>query len=208
MTVDIANLKQKTVDLDESQRDITHLKQKATDLEENFSTITEAVGYASHQPNFSSTSIHAICDELEKRQQKQKNLVVFGLKEEKSDIDLALQLANDVGSSAKIQSCFRIGQPGNSSREMARPRPLIIRFASVEDRVNIQNNLRNLKGKSQWEKVSIKSDLMKMQCAEKKKSFDKLLDEMRKRNEKLLGKGKWRLIRKGETMQLVFYKND
>ena len=159
-----------------------------------------------HQPPLhtaptTASSFIDICNELEQRQNKRKNLVVFGRKEgSKSDMEIALQLLEDVGVSAQVQGCFRLGK---QSESLARSRPIVIKFASVEEKNEVQKSLRYLKGKNDWNGVSIRPDLTKIQYQEEKKVFEKLYKEMKIKNESLKGEGKWRIVNRWGVQQLV-----
>ena len=143
-----------------------------------------------------------LCNELEQRQNKRKNLIVFGRKEGlKTDMEIALQLVEDVGVSAQVQGCFRLGKPSES---LARSRPIVIKFASVEEKNEVQKSLRNLKGKNVWNGVSVRPDLTKIQYQEEKKVFEKLCKEMKIKNESLKGEGKWRIVNRLGVQKLVF----
>lgn len=142
-----------------------------------------------------------VCNELEQRQNKRKNLIVFGRKEGLSDMEIALQLLEDVGVSAHVQSCFRLGKQSDS---LARSRPLVIKFTSVEEKNEVQKSLRNLKGKNVWNGVSVRPDLTKMQYQEEKKVFENLCKEMKIKNETLKGEGKWKIVSRFGVQKLVF----
>lgn len=143
-----------------------------------------------------------LCNELEQRQNKRKNLIVFGRKEGlKSNMEIALQLLEDVGVSAHVQSCFRLGK---QSESLARSRPLVIKFTSVEEKNEVQKSLQNLKGKNVWNGVSVRPDLTKMQYQEEKKVFENLCKEMMIKNETLKGEGKWKIVSRFGVQKLVF----
>ena len=156
----------------------------------------------SHTAPTTASFFFDLCNELEQRQNKRKNLIVFGRKEGlKTDMEIALQLLEDVGVSAQVQGCFRLGKPSES---LARSRPIVIKFASVEEKNEVQKSLRNLKGKNVWNGVSVRPDLTKIQYQEEKKVFENLCKEMKIKNESLKGEGKWRIVNRLGVQKLVF----
>ena len=48
---------------------------------------------------------------------------------------------------------------------------MVLQFASEPHRHAVQFNLRKLKGKEKWHRVSIVPDLTKLQCIEKKQKY-------------------------------------
>ena len=135
-------------------------------------------------------SVHAICNELGQREMKQNNLVVFGLSESNRDVETIQELVTTVGTHSEISSTFCVGQ------EMeGRPRPLVICFATKQGRDQLYSNLRNLRGRDRWNKVSVVPDLTKLQYMEEKKIYQLLLEEATKRNEESEeGNGLWKVI--------------
>ena len=83
-----------------------------------------------------------ICNELQLRQQRQRNLVIFGLGESNNDAEEVEALVCDVGVVAAISAVYRVGAVVEN-----RPRTLVVRFETEQNRNGVYNNLRNLRGK-------------------------------------------------------------
>ena len=144
-------------------------------------------------------SVHAICNELRQREKKLNNLVVFGLSESNHDVETIQELVTTVGTYSEISSTFRVGQ------EMeGRPRPLVICFATKQGRDHLYSNLRNLRGRVRWNKVSVVPDLTKLQYMEERRIYLQLLEEATKRNdESEEGNGLWKVIGSRGSKRIV-----
>ena len=119
-----------------------------------------------------------------------------------TDKEISLQLVKDVAVTANVQCCYRLGKP---SEGVVRSRPLVIGFASVEEKNEVQKSLRNLKGKSIWKGVSVWPYLTKIQYQESKKVFEDLCKEMKSKNEKHTGDGRWKIVTRDGVQKLVFF---
>ena len=117
-----------------------------------------------------------------------------------TDKEISLQLVKDVAVTARVQCCYRLGKPS----ELV-VRPLVIGFASVEEKNEVQQSLRNLKGKGIWKGVSVRPDLTKIQYQESKKVFEDLCKEMKSKNEKHTGDGRWKIVTRDGAQKLVFF---
>ena len=147
--------------------------------------------------------ISIICNELAQRQEKQRNLIIFGLNETTRDYNEVETLIQDVGVSASVSSVYRVGNTTTN-----KPRPLVVRFLSESDKDSVKNNLRKLKGKSRWDRVSIVQDLTKIQCAEEKIEYQKLLEEQKQKNEENSENGVWKIVgSRGKKVLIFKYEN-
>ena len=129
-----------------------------------------------------------ICNELQLRQQKQRNFVIFGLEEHNNDMEVVEALVCDVGVVAAISAVYRVGVVTEN-----RPRTLVVRFKTEQNRNGVYNNLRNLRGKQRWNQISVVPDLTKTQCQEEKATFKKLLEEKKQKDEENIGDGVWKI---------------
>ena len=107
-----------------------------------------------------------ICNELQLRQQRQRNLVIFGLGESNNDAEEVEALVCDVGVVAAISAVYRVGAVVEN-----RPRTPVIRFETEQNRDGVYNNLRSLRGKQRWIQISVVPDFTKTQCQEEKATF-------------------------------------
>ena len=79
---------------------------------------------------------------------------------------------------------------------------------SESDKDTVKNNLRKLKGKSRWDRVSIVQDLTKIQCAEEKIKYQKLLEEQKQKNEENSENGVWKIVgSRGKKLLIFKYEN-
>ena len=115
-----------------------------------------------------------------------------------ADTETAQQLVSDIGSLSSICSSFRIGK-----RVEGKSRPLIIRFTSKHERDDVYGRLKNLKGQTRWNNVSVALDLTKMQCTEEKRIYDLLAEK----NEAIdVREGSWKVIGGRGKKRIVFSK--
>ena len=139
------------------------------------------------------------CKEHVQRQEKQRNLIIFGLNEIANDYREVDALICDIGVSASVSSVYRVGNCVGD-----KPRPLVVRFYTASDRESVKNNLRKLKGKIRWDGVLIVPDLTKMQCAEEKIKIKQLLEEQKRKNEESTENGTWKIVGNRGKRRLVF----
>ena len=79
-----------------------------------------------------------------------------------------------------------------------RPRTLVVKFETEQNRDGVYNNLRNLRGKQRWNQISVVLDLTKFQCLEEKATkniqktaYKKLLEEKKQKDKENVGDGVW-----------------
>ena len=123
-------------------------------------------------------SLNDICNKLQHRQQKQRNLVIFGLEEIDNDMETAEALIRDVGVGAVVGS---------------RPWAPVVKFETEQNCDGVYNNLRNLRGKHCWNQISVAPDLTKIQCQEEKATYKKLLEEKKQKDKENIGDGVWKI---------------
>ena len=82
-------------------------------------------------------------------------------------METAEALICDVGVEAAISAAYRVGAVVGS-----RPRTLVVKFQTEQNRYGVYNKLRNLRGKQRWNQISVAPDLTKIQCQEEKATVD------------------------------------
>ena len=148
---------------------------------------------------FDQHNLSSICNELQLRQQKQRNIVIFGLQENGTDQQEVEALVGDIGVVANISVAYRVGV------EVAnKPRTLVVRFETERNCEDVYNNLRNLKGKPRWNRISVAPDLTKIQCVEEKENYKKLLQEKKQKEEENTGNGPWKIVGNRGRKRLVY----
>ena len=143
-------------------------------------------------------SLNNICNEL--HLQKQRNLVLFGLQESNNDLEVTEALVQDVGVVANISAVNRVGGGVVENR----PRTLVVKFATEQDQDGIYNNLRNLKGKLRWNRISVVPDLTKIQYQDEKAKYKELLEEKKKKENENTGNGVWKIVGVRGKKKLVY----
>ena len=109
-------------------------------------------------------------------------------------------LVQDVGVVANISAVYRVGGDVVENR----PRTLVVKFATEQDRDGIYNNLRNLKGKLRWNRISVVPDLTKIQYQDEKAKYKKLLEEKKKKDDENTGNGIWKIVGVRGKKKLVY----
>ena len=66
------------------------------------------------------------------------------------------------------------------------------------------NNLRYLKEKSRWNRISVTPDWTKVQCIEEKLTYKKLLQEKKQKEEENTGNGTWKIVGDWGNKKLVY----
>ena len=123
------------------------------------------------------------------RQRRQNNIIVYNLTEdvgkskEKEVVAKLLKELTGRKIEKEISEMFRIGKKGESPK----PRPLLIKFESLETKNMVLDNSRRLKDSESFNKVILNLDLSK----EDREDCKKLLaDKLKEVNEKG-GSKKW-----------------
>ena len=146
-------------------------------------------------------SINSICDELQLRQRKRRNLVIFGLNESNADREDVDALVRDVGVVANVNSVYHVGATVEN-----RPRPLVVQFAMEYNRDQVNNNLRNLKGQTKWNQISVVPDMTKMQRIQEMIIYKQLIEEIKQKNAENTQNGVWKIVRSRGNRRIAFIK--
>ena len=108
-------------------------------------------------------------NELQLRERKRNNLIVFGLngvsQDGCNDQELVGTLFDDLGIKINLEetSIFRVGRECTDGR-----RPIIIKLNDQETKSHILFKAKSLKNNAKWKGISIAHDLTKMQCQQAK----------------------------------------
>ena len=122
------------------------------------------------------------------RQRRQNNIIVYNLTKDvgKSKEKVVAKLLKEVTGrkiEKEISEMFRIGKKGESPK----PRPLLIKFESLETKNMVLDNSNRLKDSESFNKVILSLDLSKEDREDRKKL---LADKLKEVNEKG-GSKKW-----------------
>ena len=85
-----------------------------------------------------------------------------------------------------------------------RPRTLVVKFATEQDRDGIFNNLCNLKEELRWNRISVVPDLTKIQYQDEKAKYRELLGEKKKKDDENTGNGAWKIVSVKGKKKLVY----
>ena len=116
-----------------------------------------------------------IYEEMHEQEIRKKNVIIFGLKEQSGnngkeryvkDMELAgrlLSAMKDIDLYSEGKLGFRILRLGRYNENSASPRPLKVSFSKSLIRDIVLSCCKHLKGKSEWQGVSVTPDLTKVQ---------------------------------------------
>ena len=105
--------------------------------------------------------------ELELRERKKANVIIFGLPEAGEDKVLIESLFHDMSmpfdTNSHIQTFYCVGRPNDEKK-----RPIVIKLMNTVKKNEMLFKAKNLKGNVKWRQVVITHDLTKMECFEEK----------------------------------------
>ena len=70
----------------------------------------------------------------------------------------------------------------------------MVQFATDHDRDQVNDNLRNLKGQTRWNQISVVPDMTKLQCTQEKIIHKQFLEEIKQMNEENTQNGIWKIV--------------
>ena len=119
----------------------------------------------------------AIPEEIALIEKKRSNAVIFGVPvaSREADIKAVSDLLLEIDAMSDF-SCYRAGDAVSPSR------PIIVRFQSASSRDHVITNAKKLKGKQQYDNISIKPDFTKRQRALNMQKEDALKADAGKKN--------------------------
>ena len=154
----ITNHAQNSPRVDSDLSNVKKLEERVQTLEQRSMFEMPQMGEGTHMPN-----------EVQLRERKRNNLILFGLHEVGqdggSDQDLVATLFDDLGIEIDLAetSIIRVGRACAGGW-----RPIIIKLKNRETKAHILFKAKNLKNNAKWKGISIAHDLTKMQCQEAK----------------------------------------
>ena len=156
----------------------------ATLIEKKLTSIQQPV------PNFRDImrqeQNNQLAEEAE-RKERESNIVIHGLKESSSDDvdvrkkhdgELIKSLIKDIGVDVVQKTMFRLGK--RSETDEVHKRPIKISMSNVTDKQKIMDNLRNLKGNADYQRVSITDD----HTLKERKLIKDMVEEVKDANSK------------------------
>jgi|TARA_B110001454_G_scaffold205407_1_gene214973 hypothetical protein len=157
------------------QKETTEVKAKVETLEVRVSEVEEKV-LRSETKSSEETQVY---EELQMREAKKCNIVVFGLEESEGvpDRSAVTQLLNEIDATADFH-LYRAGKSSPTDNK----RPIIVKFLSTAQQEKVLHNVSKLRGKEDYKTVSLSPDLTKRQRELNKQQEIKLRDEAEKRN--------------------------
>ena len=169
--------------------EVTKLNKRIDDQDTKIHNIEEKVTKV--EKNLPDT----IYEEIQEQDKCKRNIILFGFKEEDQTIEKATRFSREkdnVNSLINDLSDFNLLGEGHLKIVLRRlgkyvanadrPRPLKVTFSNNYIRDEVLGCCKNLKGKAQWNGVTIVPDLTKVQQGLAKKKRTELQMEMNKKN--------------------------
>jgi hypothetical protein len=164
-------------------------------------------------------TVSTVIDELNERKTKEKNLLIFGLKENVSeilqereghDIENILQLFKDAKITLEQENIQRTQRLGKFDKEKA-CRPLLVQLQSVEAKITLFKNIHYMKALPKYKDINVSNDLTKTERARKKELWEeakkmKDKDDSGDYKYKVRGSGK-KVFHGVNVKSLQFYPN-
>ena len=162
---------------------IGRITEKCNKNEGECRQIKEETADVKTQVKIQSTRLNEIEERIEflERERRRNILVIDGLSENEGENtrDLVNKAFGDLGlnfDSGVCTSVYRRGKGRKQNEERGhaeerrpeRPRPLIVTFQRQQEKAEVFRNLKNLKGKEEWEKVFFNDDLTETQAGEQR----------------------------------------
>jgi hypothetical protein len=150
---------------------VSEVEKKVVGLE------TKGSGEETQGKGLESTA--SIYEELQLRDAKKRNIIVFGLEETEGvpDRSAVTQLLNEIDASADFH-LYRAGKSSPTDNK----RPIVVKFLSIAQQEKVLHNASKLKGKENYKTVSLSPDFTKRQRELNKQHENTLKDEASKRN--------------------------
>ena len=140
--------------------------------------------------------------ELQLRERKKNNLIVFGLSEDESnDLHHLKALFSNLGAGVNVDDTqyFRTG------RKTGKCRPLVVKLKNPEEKAEVLFKAKGLKNNRVWKGIAITHDLTKEQCQVEKVREAELWREAKEKNCHLLcdDKSVWRVVGGRGTRRVI-----
>ena len=146
-------------------------KKPAVDINEIVLKTKDLIETQPNNPNELLKTIRDECHELQRRNDKKCNIIVYGMTEVSSfaeDLAQVKKLLTECRPNSQItpKQLIRLGEP---RRRDERPRPLLLEFYSLHDKLNIMTAKHHISNKNQFKHVSLTHDFTIKQREERKK---------------------------------------
>ena len=163
------------------------LQQLQTEFQAIKAKVDEIQNYAQSSTNLATTANGTpvqFVPEWVLRERKENNIIIFGLHEMDDDLAviklLAADLELDLDPSCDIVHNFHVGTSNNGN-----VRPLVVKFACLEEKNAMLLKAKKLKGMKKWNGVVVTHDMTKLECQVEKAWEMKLRQDAEQLNNSL-----------------------
>ena len=193
-------------DVQENTGKIADLEKQVKEIKTNALKTTPADAQA-----IKDDTSQAVFNELEEREKRKCNIVVHGLREadvgvkdgkERKSYDLTLlqNLVDTVELEIQVAESLRYSKRlGEQTNDVTKPRPLLMSFKSVNDKISLLDKAVKLKDEDDWKFVSLVQDLTKTQRQQEQSLRDQRDKKNAERSDDDAKNWEWKIVgRRGE----------
>ena len=166
-------------DSKETNAQLEILKEKIKDLENKSAVWESQIQSLREKSDVGNGQSEGSLYELQLRERKKNNLIVFGLSEDESnDLHQLKALFSNLGAGVNVDDAqyFRTG------RKTGKYRPLVVKLKNPEEKAEVLFKAKGLKNNRVWKGIAITHDLTKEQCQVEKVREAELRREAEERN--------------------------
>ena len=163
----------------ETSAQLQILKEKIKDLENKSAVWESQIQLLREKSDVGDGQSEESPYELQLRERKKNNLIVFGLPEDESnDLHQLKALFSNIGAGVNVDDTqyFRTG------RKTGKCRPLVVKLMNPEEKAEVLFKAKGLKNNRVWKGIAITHDLTKEQCQVEKVREAELRREAEERN--------------------------
>ena len=189
-------------DSKETNAQLEILKEKIKDLENKSAVWESQIQSLREKSDVGNGQSEGSLYELQLRERKKNNLIVFGLPEDDTnDLHQLKALFSNLGAGVNVDDTqyFRIG------RKIGKCRPLIVKLKNPAEKAEVLFKAKGLKNNRVWEGIAITHDLTKEQCQVEKVREAELWREAEEKNCHLSrdDKSVWRVVGGRGTRRVI-----
>ena len=189
-------------DSKETNAQLEILKEKIKDLENKSAVWESQIQSLREKSDVGDGQSEGSPYELQLRERKKNNLIVFGLPEDDTnDLHQLKALFSNLGAGVNVDDTqyFRIG------RKIGKCRPLIVKLKNPEEKAEVLFKAKGLKNNRVWKGIAITHDLTKEQCQVEKVREAELWREAEEKNCHLSrdDKSVWRVVGGRGTRRVI-----
>ena len=145
-------------------------EEKATEVNEKIEFLSKKLSDAEIKQNKQILDFKELEDKIEQleREKRKKTILIEGVKESQGNTaeNVIIYLFRDVGIDRGIADIDTLYRRGKYSETNPRPRPIVVTFIRLSDKILLFRNLHKLKNNQDWKKIYVNEDMTEKQMSE------------------------------------------